>query len=299
MTTRRLRPRRQPPYRHSTLPLAICVDGRVVLARQAFISIDDWACRYGWGVFETIRVQKGCPLFLQRHLDRFSRAARVLQLADGRTFERSQWHDDIGSTLRRAGATEAVVNLYWTRGQAPDFAGRKIVCARAFPDYPRRPLRLWPAPWRIDPTCPGIGAKTMAYFPYAFASMCARQNGCDEAILLNSQNRLADGAYSSVFLIEQDHVLTPSLPEGALAGVTRSVILEAAAELGIPARQCRISWKRLLSADSLFVTSVLRGVAPVIEIRRQRRFTAAGHPVFSRLKAAYRKKVVEEIAAAS
>lgn len=262
---------------------------------RAALPIDDWACRYGWGVFETIRLFRGRPLFLARHLRRLQRAGQFLWLTRSDSNDSDQWRRDIEKALRRAQISEAVVNLYWSRGIPPEPEGRRIVCVRPFPRHPRRPLRLWPAPWRIDPTSPGTGAKTLAYFPYVFASLCARQEGCDEAIILNSQGRVADGAHSTIFAIVDDRLLTPSLREGALPGITRALILESAAKLGIFAGEGRLTWKRLMAAECVFVTSSLRGIARVSELHGRRRFRRIDHPLLSRLKAAYRVLIKQEI----
>ena len=96
-------------------------------------------------------------------------------------------------------------------------------------------------------------------------------------------------------MIRDGQLLTPSLREGALPGITRSVLLESADELGIPAREVRLKWEQLLAADAVFVSSSLRGISLVGEVRGLRRFRATPPIALTRLKTAYQAKIKQEI----
>lgn len=274
------------------------INDRIVPADRAKISIDDWAFRYGWGLFETIRVHQGCPLFLDRHLERLCRTAPLLDLGDDSATERERWRRSVIRVLKHAEEREAVINCYWTRGSAmSSVAPSRIVRVRAHPHYPRRGLRLWVAPWRLEPTFPGAGVKTLAYFPYIFAGATARRHNFDEALVLNAAGRIADGAASSIFLISGREILTPRLDQGTLAGITRGVVIEIARSLGIRCRERVVPWKLLLDADAVFVASALRGVVAVQRIETHWRQQGTQPSVFRRIIAAYKRQVLDEITA--
>jgi branched-subunit amino acid aminotransferase/4-amino-4-deoxychorismate lyase len=246
------------------MPETCLVNGRIRSAERASIPVDDWAVRYGWGLFETIRIHKGCPLFLERHLDRLCRTALILELGEDSADDRMVWRRDIIRGITQSRMSEGIVNCYWTRGSVlARIAPSRIVRIRPRPRYPKGSLSLWVAPWRIEPTYPGSGVKTLAYFPYIFAGLAARREGCDEALVLNTSNRVADGAASSIFVVRNGQVLTPSLDQGTLPGITRSVVLEILDSLRVRHREGPISWKTLVSADEIFLTSSLRGVMSV------------------------------------
>jgi branched-chain amino acid aminotransferase len=256
----------------------------------------DWAVRYGWGAFETIRFLDGCPLFLSRHLDRFFQlsAALLLPSAEGPDW----WYTQVLRQVERADFAEGAINLYWTRGEPPRFAGHRIVVVRPLDGQRRRLGRIWIAPWRIEPGIPGIGAKTMAFLPYTFASFAAQAAGFDDAILLNTEGRIADGSAASILAIEDGQLVTPSMLDGALPGITRAILLEQAARLDIPAREASLRPEDLCDADCVLLTSVLRGITTVYQIDDRRIETsAAARQLIARLRRSYRRTIAAEIKA--
>jgi branched-subunit amino acid aminotransferase/4-amino-4-deoxychorismate lyase len=270
------------------MPEICMINGRLRPTASATIAIDDWAVRYGWGLFETIRIHKGCPLFLERHLDRLCRTAPLLELVDDPNANRTLWQQDIIRAVERSSMREGIVNCYWTRGSAlARVAPSRIVRIRPRPRYPKGPLSLWVAPWRIEPTYPGSGVKTLAYFPYIFAGLAARREGFDEALVLNTSNHLADGAASSIFVIRNGRVITPSLDQGTLPGITRSVVLDLLKSMKIRCGETPISWKALVSSDEIFLTSSLRGVVPVARISTHWKSKRVDKSLTSKVIAAY------------
>ena len=270
------------------MPEICLINGRVRAAEKASIPVDDWAVRYGWGLFETIRIHKGCPLFLERHLDRLCGTAPILELGDNPGADRQLWQREITRAIERSGMKEGIVNCYWTRGSVlARVAPSRIVRIRPRPRYPKGPLSLWVAPWRIEPTYPGSGVKTLAYFPYIFAGLAARREGFDEALVLNTSNCVADGAASSIFIVRNGQVLTPSLEQGTLPGITRSVVLELLRSLEIRHKEAAISWKSLTAADEVFVTSSLRGVVPIARISTHWKLKRVDKSITSTVLSAY------------
>lgn len=278
------------------MPEICLINGRVRPAETASIPVDDWAVRYGWGLFETIRIHKGCPLFLERHLDRLCGTAPILELGDNPRADRQLWQRDITRAIELSGMTEGIVNCYWTRGSVlARVAASRIVKIRPRPRYPKGPLSLWVAPWRIEPTYPGSGVKTLAYFPYIFAGLAARREGFDEALVLNTSNRVADGAASSIFIVRNGQVVTPSLDQGTLPGITRSIVLELLHSLKIRQRETSITWKSLITADEVFVTSSLRGVVPIARISTHWKSKRVDKSITSRLLSAYYEYVASHV----
>lgn len=264
--------------------------------RSANIAIDDWAFRYGWGLFETIRIREHSPLFLEKHVHRLCGASVLLELGSNSDAECDRWQREITKAVRLSKSREGIVNCYWTRGShLSDVQPSRIIRIRPMPRYPRRPLKLWIAPWRIEPTYPGSGAKTLAYFPYIYAGLAARRSGFDEAIVLNTRDRVADGAASSIFIVRNGRLATPSLDQGTLAGVTRSVVLEIVQELGLRCREMAVTWKSLLEADEVFVTSSLRGVVPVSKISDDWSAKRVDKSVTKQIRSAYLSQVSESV----
>ena len=271
------------------------VDGKIVRPQKATIPIQDWGFRYGWGAFETICLTKGHPLFLTLHLQRFARTAAALLIDDG---DRSGWwRTEIVRTAARAGFEEGAINLYWTRGESPRFAGRRIIVVRPQSGRAPRRARIWVAPWRIEPGSPGVGAKTLCYLPYIFATLAAQMAGFNDAVLLNPRRHIADASAASLFVIGKGRLLTPSFPDGALPGITREIILQCARALEIPIVKRPLSLGRVQNADGAFLTSSLRGITAVRAIGDHAiATTPEARRMIGRLRQAYRRAAKADIA---
>jgi len=275
------------------LPDLASVDGRILSPDRAAIPVDDWGFRFGWGLFETIRLHRGHPLFLGQHLDRMRAGGERLQIDLGDT---NWWYRHLKRLIVRCRASEGAVNLIVTRGHAPDFKPRRVIIVRPQTNPLVQSGKVWVAPWRIDPTNPMIGCKTLSYFPNVFASEMAAAEGFDDAIVVNSRGRIADGARATVFALERGTLRTPSFRDGALAGVVRQIILDAARERDIPVRLGGLTLRSLEAAEGVFLTSSLRGLRLARRLgRRELRQTARSLRVFGALKAAYRHAVEQDM----
>lgn len=269
------------------------INGRVVPVERATLPIEDWGVRFGWGLFETIRIHSGVALFLDRHLTRLTTAGRDLALDTG---DVSRWRVEIHRVVTPSGIREGALNLYVTRGHAPGFAPVRVIVARPQQSPRKRTCRLWVAPWRVDPTAPTVGRKTLAYLPNVLASEAAFNQGYDDAVLVNNRGRIADAARASVFIIRDGILKTPSLRDGALPGVTRQLILEAAELLEIPVQAGGIPLSSLSSADAVFLSSSLRGLRLATHlVERPLRATKRAGIMLDTLRGAYRRLIRNEL----
>jgi branched-chain amino acid aminotransferase len=119
----------------------------------------------------------------------------------------------------------------------------------------------------------------------------AQARGAVEAILLNHEGQVAEGASTNVFAVRDGVALTPPIGAGILHGITREVVFEVAREAGIPAREATLGPDDLRSADEVFITSSTREVMPARSL--DDRPVGSGRPgsVTLRLLSAFRAAV--------
>src|SRR5262249_54543317 len=91
----------------------------------------------------------------------------------------------------------------------------------------------------------------------------AQRLGAYEPILLNLSGRLTEGATSNLFLVQGERLVTPSLDDGLLAGITRALVLELARGAGMRVEEASLAPDSLRAADEAFLTSTLKGVLPI------------------------------------
>ncbi|HEU4727222.1 MAG TPA: aminotransferase class IV [Kofleriaceae bacterium] len=251
--------------------IAVSIDGVVVPPERAMISVFDRGLLYGDGCFEVLRTWDGVARDLDAHLDRLFSTAAFLRL---RTIERVKLVEAVYRTIAAAGPGEHRLRIILTRGPAGEAGlaarlaelgpGVAIVIVEPLPEQPEE-LALavvdWPLARRDGP-----GHKTLAYLDHVIARELARARGADEAIRLDADGQAIEGATCNLFAVHAGTVTTPPADTGALPGIVRARVLELCARAAIRTALRPLSLRELRGADELFVTSSLRGVAPVTRL---------------------------------
>jgi branched-chain amino acid aminotransferase len=243
----------------------------VVVPERAMISVFDRGLLYGDGCFEVLRTWGGVARDVDAHLDRLFATAAALQL---RTIERVKLVEAVYRTIAAAGPGEHRLRILLTRG--PDGGaglaarladlgpGVAIVIVEPLSEQPEE-LALavvdWPLPRRDGP-----GHKTLAYLDHVIARELARARGADEAIRLDADGHAVEGATCNLFAVHGGTVTTPPTDTGVLPGIVRARVLDLCTRAGIRAALRPLTLREVRSADELFVTSSLRGVAPVTRL---------------------------------
>jgi branched-chain amino acid aminotransferase len=238
----------------------VWVDGALVDEAHARVSPFDHGLLTGDGVFETLQVVGGVPFALRRHLDRLGRSARGLRLpCPDAAVLRSAMEQVVAANRITAGRLRVTV----TGGPAPLGSDRAavaptvIVAGGALPAWPPA-TDVVVCPWPRNERGALAGLKTVSYGENVVALAYARDRGAGEAVFANLAGNLCEGTGTNVFVGRGGRLLTPPLPSGCLAGVTRDLLLElvGAIEVDLPV-------SALASADEAFLTSSTRDVQPI------------------------------------
>ena len=267
----------------------VCIDGVLVSPEAATISVFDRGVLYGDGLFEILRTWHGVAVDLDAHLDRLYASAHALSL---RARPRAALASDVLAAVAAAGTgSDHRIRIVVTRGPGALTArlaelgpGRAIVVVEPLPPLPRT-LALATVDWPL-PRRPAPAHKLLAYADHVLARELAAAAGADEAVRLDADGDVAEGATSNLFLVAGGALVTPPLAGGSgiLPGVTRARVLACAERLAIPARVEHVSLAALQAADELFVTSAVRGVVAVVRLDGEDRMAG---PITARLAAAY------------
>jgi branched-chain amino acid aminotransferase len=272
------------------------VDGEWTDSADAKVSVFDHGLLYGDGVFEGIRFYGDEPFLLDAHLDRLSASARAICLELPRT------HDELAAlcreAVRRSGIADGYIRLVVTRGRgalgvSPHTCGTPtlvlIVAPLAlYPEeaYDTGLVLVTSSLRRGAPDALPAQAKTLNYLTSVLASIEARRQGADEAILLNSEGFVAECTADNLFVISRGRVATPSTSHGALAGITRGLVLELLAGLGIACDERALTPVDVWTADELFLTGTGAEVVPVRLV--DGRALSSSRPVTDAVREAFR-----------
>ncbi len=287
------------------LPVLV-VNGRRADPLAPAASPFDRGLLLGDGVFDTMRLAAGAAFRADAHVERLARSAAVLGIHDEATAGR-RVREALDVALERAaelGVREGSVRTTLTRGPgAPGLAPPRetwpLLLVAVHPAAHAAAAGAAPAPLaavvtatgRRNPHSATAAHKVLSYTDSIIALHDARERGADDAIFLDTHGRVACGTASNVFVLADGALATPPAGGAVLPGVTRTVVLEVAATLGIPATERDVEADELTRADEIWLTSSVRGVAAVVRLDGRAVGTGVAGPVWPEVVAAYEAAV--------
>lgn len=272
------------------------INGALVPVEDAHVSVLDHGITVGDGVFETMRVYRGEPFAWTRHIDRLHVSADGIGLPLPGDDELRAAVDEV---MRANKCIDARLRITITGGVAPPGSGRAdgptTVFVLAFPiDPPAPSAEIVVAPWTINENGALAGLKTISYGANVRALAYAREHGASEALFANTQGNVCEATGSNVFCVIDDELVTPPPASGCLLGVTRALILELAAEQGIPFAEVDIPLDALRDVQEAFLSSSTREVQPITKID-VRALTNPGGAYTTKLAAAFQDLVARDL----
>jgi branched-chain amino acid aminotransferase len=250
----------------------IYLDGRLIPRSKAKLSPFDHGFLYGYGLFETMRAYQGHIFRLNRHLARLRHSVESIDLAKRLTsFDLEAACTKI---LDANKLKDARLRLTVSAGEGdmmpdPSTCPSPTVLVTARDLVPLPPekyesgFKAALSSLHRNSQSPLSRLKSTCYMENILARMAARAAGCDEAILLNEQGYLAEGSTTNIFLASNGELITPSLENGVLPGITREVVLEIARAANIKTIERQVELKELIEAEEAFITNSILELMPL------------------------------------
>ncbi|WP_445937999.1 aminodeoxychorismate lyase [Pseudomonas sp.] len=232
------------------------------------LSVKDRGLAYGDGLFETIAVNAGQPLLLERHLARLAEGCVRLKIPLDLSAVRAQ----LLAFSQLLG--EGVAKLILTRGDgqrgyAPPQSTQPtlILQATAKPVYPaayaQQGVRLFACATRLAEQPLLAGLKHLNRLEQVLARSEWQDAEHAEGLMLDAGGRVIEGVYSNLLLVSGGVLITADLSRCGVAGVMRAELLNQAAAQGIECQVRDISYAELLAADEVMLCNSVYGVWPV------------------------------------
>ena len=253
----------------------IWFDGQLV--SQAQTDASGAGILAGWGVFTTIAIRDGAPVFWEYHAARLERDAGAARVEF--SFNAAQLRAGLDELLEQIEVRDGLARITGTRRgdgrwNARSGAHWSIIAQATRADAATAPLRLEVSPFRVAARAPLAGVKTTSYLPYFVAWQDARARGFDEALLLTESGWVCESARASVFWAKNGALYTPSLKCGCLRGVGREIVIE-----NFAVQQGQFSLQSLWNADECLLVSGASGARAIGAISsdgQTRNFEAPG-----------------------
>jgi branched-chain amino acid aminotransferase len=250
--------------------LRINYNGKLIDPRTPVATSANRSLRFGDGVFETMYWDGQKIENLDFHFDRLFKGLTVLQfdLSDG--FTREFISEEIEKLCENnSSSAKARVRLNIFREDGPVLlpVGNKpvfIIETAAYPEENLTPLRL--TVYKSEMKSTGIlsNLKTNNYLLNTIAIQFAKENGFDDAIILNSRGNICEASSSNIFMVQKGVLFTPALSQGCVAGTKRRELLEILPSLGFQIEETIITKDMIFEMEEIFLTNAIRPVRPVI-----------------------------------
>ena len=277
----------------------IWLNGNIQPASNA-ISASDRGFLLGDGVFDTILIHQKTPIFLEQHLQRLKHGLFALRIApvDFDHIKRGlseliEGRDENSKDLiARITITRGAIG----RGLSPvpeeDQTPTIVIALSEAPSSPSQPITLLISERVRFSRASALKCKLIsAYQENILARYDADRAGFDDALLLNERGEIVCATTGNVFLIAGDVLRTPSLDAGALQGIVRQTVLEAASEIGISVDQSPI-FSNDLKQSSLFLTNSIIGLRLAASAPQK---SPKPCEIFSKLAERYERRISQEI----
>jgi D-alanine transaminase len=253
----------------------VYVNGRYAPYADAGVHVEDRGFQFADGVYEVCEIRGGRIIDEARHLGRLARSLTELRMA--RPMSDAGLRVVISEVLRRNRVREGLVYIQVTRGAARrDFV---------FPAESTPPSLVIIAR-QVDPSIAEAGSKkgisvvsvpenrwervdikTTGLLPNVLAKMAARERGAKEAWFIDKDGFITEGGSSNAWIITEDgRLVTRSAESGILRGITRTTLIDLAAEEGLTVEERPFTLDEARQAREAFVTSATNIVMPVVMI---------------------------------
>ena len=252
----------------------VFLNDKLIDINKACISVTDSGFLYGTGLFETMRSHNGIVFALKDHIDRLFSSADILSIEI--SYDREYITGAVYEVLQANKLTDARLRLTLTGGpmSASDQDRKPTLLITAVklqpypPEYYKKGVLVVLCPFRQNPNEPTCGHKTTSYFSRMIALKTAHQKRSAEALWFTTDNRLAEGCVSNVFLVKDSTLYTPQLKTPVLAGIARKNICLLAQKNSIKLIEKDLTIDDLLGADEIFLTNVIMQVMPVVSVEK-------------------------------
>ncbi len=245
-------------------------NGKVYKEGSPVIGADNRGLRYGDGLFETIKMRNGKLIFEDEHFARLWKGLQVLQFDIPRHFTAEGLQAEIKELAKKNNhETAARIRLNIVRGN-----GGLYDTINHQPHYMIQtfPLADNTGSWNSNGLVMGVypGAKKSCdilsnckhnnYLLYVLAALAAKKEKWNDAVVLNTFDRICDSTIANIFIVKGRIVYTPSLKEGCVAGIMRKMVIQSLSKAGWEIIETELSINDLLNADEVFVTNSIHNI---------------------------------------
>jgi len=254
----------------------VFINGQIISAEKACISVFDRSFLYGDGVFETLRTYNDNIFLLDQHIERLYISAKLIRLEIPWSKE---WIKEaaLKTVIENKGLNDLILRITISRGvqKGGVLPEKNIVPTIVLTTREIEDGRIKDS-WKViistirrnDKRAIDPLAKSANFLNNILAGLEGQDAGADESLMLNIDEKVTEGTVSNVFIVKEDVIITPPITDGLLRGITRDQVILLAKRGSLALIEKSIKIDDLYGADEIFLTLSSQGIVPVTEIDR-------------------------------
>lgn len=259
----------------------ININGHLIESENATVALDNRGLNYGDAIFETMRFADGKLFFWKDHYRRLISTLGILKMEVPNAFKIDLLEQEILRTVRTSNSLNGgfrIKLLVWRKtGGKYEPISNKVEYAITFEKleasvYILKETKYEIALFKDHLISSGIlsSLKTNNKLVNILGSIFAKENGYENCLLLNENQRVVEALNGNVFLIFEDTIFTPPITDGCLNGIMRKHIISIAKKIpNYKVKEVSVSMSDVLSADEIFITNVIQGIVSVSKFREK------------------------------
>ncbi|MDP8232952.1 MAG: aminotransferase class IV [Candidatus Zophobacter franzmannii] len=234
------------------------INGSYMDSKRATIELDSPGSLYGYGVFTTLRVQNGEPLFLSEHLKRLEKSCTYFNIPFKDTEYRKILSELAEQNQQQNLRIKIIISLL------DETTSVLIVTAETLNLYESSiKIMLAPKPREL---CVMNRFKTTNYMLPVFFKGKATKAGFDEMLFFNSTGDVLETCYANIFFVRNRYIYTPSMENNILPGIIRNKLLEQTEINGYHIVEKSISLAKISEYESSFTTNSIQHIRQICNI---------------------------------
>ena len=260
----------------------ICIDGKFLEDNQPAFQANNRSYRYGYGLFETMRLHHNAILFEDLHFERLFSGIRLLKMHTGDP----DFREDLVRNIKKLSElnhcnNSARVRLSISAGDGGAFDRNEnlhwLIECQPFESFdPRNTeglhIDIFPDARKQADVFSHL--KSANFLPYVMAAQHAREHILDDCLVLNEHSAIADASTANIFLVREGLLLTPALSEACIDGVARRYLINQTdngflqlKNTRLRMEETRINIEDLVDAEEVFLSNALHGIRWVHQFR--------------------------------
>lgn len=253
-------------------------NGKILEESAPVFGADSRAVRYGDGVFETLKIKNGVLILADDHFSRLWKGMQQLKFDIPKLLTPEKITEEIFAMAKKNKHTDSRIRIGIYRGDGGLYDAKN--------NQPNYVIQSWPLAEDngklninglqlcmyedAQKSCDSFSnLKHNNYLPYLMGALHAKENKCNDAVILNNYQRVCDSTIANIFIVKNEAIYTPPLSEGCVAGTIRKFLLQILPTAGFSVIEKEISIAELMDADEIFLSNAIYNIRWVAGIENK------------------------------